>query len=67
MFAPFIVGLVLFGWTDPETHLQIERNPFEDSFDTASNQRAWAKVGAAAVVPGGSGEGRVSRNCLGDE
>ena len=64
--APYLVGLILFGGTDPETNLVIEKNAFAESFDEESNLRAWFKIGAAVVVEGGDGEGCVTRSCLWD-
>ena len=51
--SPWIVGLVVFGGSDPETEL-IVRSAFQEGFNHAQNIRAWEKVGA---VP-------LSRKCL---
>ena len=51
--APWIVGLVVFGGTDPVTGL-IVGSAFERGFSHTLNLKAWAKVGA---VP-------LSRKCL---
>ena len=51
--APWIVGLVVFGGTDPVTGL-IVGSAFERGFSHTLNIKAWAKVGA---VP-------LSRKCL---
>ena len=44
---PWIVGLVVFGGTDPETNHSISRNAFQDAFNVSSNLNAWAKFCAA--------------------
>ena len=44
---PWIVGIVVFGGTDPESKKAVDRNAFEDAFDKESYLYAWAKVGEA--------------------
>ena len=53
ILSPWIVGLVVFGGTDPDTGL-IVGLAFERGFSHTQNIKAWAKVGA---VP-------LSRKCL---
>mmetsp|Transcript_24214 Transcript_24214/g.44508 ORF Transcript_24214/g.44508 Transcript_24214/m.44508 type:complete len:349 (+) Transcript_24214:479-1525(+) len=47
---PWIVGLVVFGGTDPVTNLDVEKNAFEDGFSVASCLSAWQKNGAAPLT-----------------
>ncbi|KAL7532024.1 hypothetical protein ACHAWF_009676 [Thalassiosira exigua] len=50
--APWLVGLVVFGGTDPKTKLNIpiEDGAFERGFSVAACLRAWEKVGAAPLT-----------------
>ena len=44
---PWIVGLVVFGGTYPESKKAVARNAFEDVLNKESCIDAWAKVGEA--------------------
>ena len=54
---PWIVGLVVFGGTDPVTKINVEKNAFQDGFSVVACLAAWQKVGAAPLT----------RKCLEDK
>jgi hypothetical protein len=62
---PWIVGLVLFGGTDPETGMSMDRNTFEDRFNKNACVSALTKVGAAVLQA--IGGGTVTRACMDDK
>ena len=47
--VPWIVGLMVFGETDPETGL-IVGSAFQAGFNKTQNLCAWAKVGAMSLT-----------------
>ncbi len=47
--APWIVGLMVFGGTDPETGL-IVGSAFQDGFNKTQNLHGWAKGGAVPLT-----------------
>ena len=49
-FPPFIVGLFVFGGTDPETNCNDYKNAFEIAFSKTNNLCSWRKVGAAPLM-----------------
>ena len=46
-FAPSLVGLFVFGGTDPETNISGWRNAFVIAFSKEKCLHSWSKVGAA--------------------
>ena len=53
---PYMVGLMVFGGTDPATGFEVEKGAFEAGFSPTACKNAWAKVGAAPLT----------RKCLDD-
>ena len=47
---PHLVGILIFGGTDPETDENCCENAFEYAFSKKRNLEAWAKVGAAPLT-----------------
>ena len=45
-----MVGLIVFGGTDPETNLLISESAFDQGFSRAAYRHAWEKVGAAPLT-----------------
>jgi hypothetical protein len=53
----WMVGLIVFGGTDPETNYVLDKSAFQVGFSREACRDAWAKVGAAPLT----------RSCLKDE
>jgi hypothetical protein len=47
---PWLVGLIVFGGTDPATGFKLMGNAFEAGFSKKACLNAWAKVGAAPLM-----------------
>jgi len=45
-----MVGLIVFGGTDPETNLLVAESAFDWGFSRAACRHAWEKVGAALLT-----------------
>lgn len=54
---PWLVGLFVFGGTDPVTGCELEKSAFQEGFSREECKRAWEKVGAAPLT----------RKCLEDD
>ena len=61
----WMVGLIVFGGTDPETNYVLEENAFQEGFSVEACLSAWAKVGAAPLTKACLSDPKV-RKSVGD-
>ena len=54
---PWMVCLIVYGGTDPETNFVVETSAFQSAFSREACRSVWAKVGAAPLT----------KKCLGDK
>ncbi len=47
---PYLIGLIVFGGTDPVTGFFVERSAFEEAFSEQQCLSTWSKVGAAPLT-----------------
>ena len=62
---PWLVGMIVFGGTDPETNFTLTECAFEHGFSKAACLNVWAKVGAAPLTRKCLSDPKVSKT-LGD-
>ncbi len=63
---PWLIGMIVFGGTDPETGFRVTECAFTHGFSKESCLKAWAKVGAAPLTRKCLSDPKVSRT-LGDD
>jgi hypothetical protein len=62
---PWLIGMIVFGGTDPETGFRLTKCAFTHGFSKEACLNAWAKVGAAPLTRKCLSDPKVSRT-LGD-